>query len=217
MSSNTPPQDSRDCRWLAAATLLRPQGRRGELLCEPLTDVERVFTRGRALQLVPAPHQADLLNPDRILEDFWRPTGRNAARIVVKLSGCDSILDAEALVGCQVRIAADDVPALGQDTYFVGDLVGCAFCCGDQQIGTIVGVEFPVGSDGRRLGEAAPLLAVQLRPDEEPALVPFIRAWLDHVDIPASRVTMHLPNGLLDLGENRSEADGTAPETADAF
>jgi 16S rRNA processing protein RimM len=188
--------------WIAIATLLRPQGRRGELLAEPLSDVAEVFVTGRRVMLSGKTMEA------RTLEEHWMPTGRNAGKIVLKLSGCESINDAEALAGRQVLIAADEMPKLDEDTYFVGDLVGCAFFDGDTPAGRIVDVEFPVGSDGRRMEEAALLLVVELIAGEEPVLVPFIRTWLQHVDVEERRVVMHLPEGLLSgNGEAVGDAD----------
>jgi 16S rRNA processing protein RimM len=193
--------------WVPLAILLRPQGRRGELLAEPLSDLPDIFAVNRELVLsapnttTPAPNSS----PIRI-EEHWFPTGKNAGRVVLKLSGCDSISDAEALAGKQLLLAAGQLPTLDPDTFFVGDLVGCTLFNADQPIGTIVDVEFATAPDGRtRLEDAAPLLAVQLTPtspadpvaSQEPTLIPFVRAWLDNVDIPNRRITMHLPEGLL--------------------
>jgi 16S rRNA processing protein RimM len=176
---------------------MRPQGRRGELLAEPLTDLEEVFAKGRSVTFARKDSEEPANEPARVLEDSWSPTGRNAGRIVIKLSGCESINDAELLAGRTLLVPSSEMPELDEDTFFVGDLVGCAFFDGDTPSGTIVDVEFPVAADGKRLEEAAPLLVIELDSEEEPALVPFLRAWLDEVDIEGKRVVMHLPEGLL--------------------
>ncbi|WP_263380029.1 ribosome maturation factor RimM [Granulicella paludicola] len=204
--------------WIAIATLLRPQGRRGELLSDPLSDVEGVFSAGRSVLLSGKTAAGKQVKEPRTLEEAWRPTGRNASRIVLKLSGCESINDAEAIAGLQVLIAADDMPALEEDTYFVGDLVGCAFFDGDEPAGKIIDVEFPVGSDGRRLEDAALLLVVEVAEVEEPVLVPFVRAWLKHVDVRERRVVMNLPAGLLSGdAEIFGEEDEDETEESDAI
>lgn len=204
--------------WLAVATLLRPQGRRGELLAEPLTDLREMFSAGREIVLAAAGTVPVAGAETRTIEEHWFPTGKNAGRLVLKLSGCESIGEAELLAGRQVMVAATELPALDEDTFFVGDLVGCAFFDGETQAGTIVDVEFPTGTDGRtRLTDAAPLLSVELteKEDDEPVLVPFVRAWLESVDIAARRVTMRLPAGLLDEADDAgdSEGDGQEDET----
>ncbi len=217
MSNTSSTVPASQAQTVAIAILLRPQGRRGELLAEPLTDLDEVFAHGRTVQLQSSTPKTPLLT-SRVLEDCWRPTGRNAGRLVLKLSDCNSINDAEALAGCQLLIPAAEMPVLDHDTFFVGDLIGCAFFDGTRQVGSIIDIEFPVGSDGRRLDDAAPLLAVQLDSADEPVLVPFIRAWLDQVDLDARRVTMHLPEGLLVGGElvGEAEADELDGESPDA-
>ena len=156
----------------------------------------------------------------RRIEEHWFPTGKNAGRVVLKLSGCDSISAAEALAGQKILIAADQLPALDPGTFFVGDLVGCSLYNAASPkseavgVGTVVDVEFATGPDGRtRIEDAAPLLAVELtRPVQtttgsegpeagETMLVPFVLAWIEEIDVAARRITMHLPEGLLDAGE----------------
>lgn len=213
--------DTIPSRWIPLARLLRPQGRRGEILAEPLTDLEEAFAPGQALRLsAPAADPGSSSTPNqnashqdiddntvifRQLEAAWRPTGRNAGRIVLKLSGCDSIDAAEALAGQDVLIAADALPALDADTFFVADLLGCTLLDGEEPVGEVVDVQYPTTPDGRtRIEDAAPLLAIQLAgaaEDAEPVLVPFIRAWLETVDLPGRRIVMHLPEGLVGLEE----------------
>jgi 16S rRNA processing protein RimM len=188
------------------AQLLRPQGRRGELLAEPLTDLPDFFAGLTANTTSLTLSSTDNPPPDAptiTLESHFFPTGKNAGRIVLKLSGCDSISAAEALAGQQLLIPTSTLPALDPDTFFVRDLLGCTLYDAELPVGTIVDLEFATAPDGRtRLPDAAPLLAVQLltTPDADPVLVPFIRAWLSSVDLPAHRIVMHLPEGLVAPG-----------------
>jgi 16S rRNA processing protein RimM len=186
--------------WIPLADLLRPQGRVGEILCEPLSDLPGIFKTGTEVYLA-APGVTTPGSLPTYIEDHWFPTGKNAGRVVLKLAGCNTINEAEALSKKQLLIPSTSLPTLDADTFFVGDLVGCTFYDGLNAVGTIIDVEFATGPDGRtRLEDAAPLLALQLTADTpaEPVLVPFVRAWLDTVDIPNKRVVMHLPAGLLD-------------------
>ncbi|HEX5284860.1 MAG TPA: 16S rRNA processing protein RimM [Bryocella sp.] len=200
--------------WTPAARLLRPQGRRGELLAEPLSDVPGLFEPGCRVR-VAAGGTASAI--DTTLESQWAPTGRNAGRIVLKLTGVDSISAAELLSGRELLVPSSDLPPLDPDTWFVRDLLGCRLFDGSTLIGEITGVEYPMAADGRtRLSDAAPLLEVTASNDPrgnpnasspdtfghaEPALIPFIKAWLDSVDLEQRRVIMHLPPGLVDTGE----------------
>ena len=192
--------------WFPIARLLRPQGRRGELLADPLSDLPGLFAPNRELLLAPA--NASAPNPHSLpvhVEEHFFPTGKNAGRVVLKLSGCDSISAAELLAGQQLFLPTDQLPPLDPGTFFVGDLVGCTLydaATPTTPAGTVVDVEFATAPDGRtRLEDAAPLLAIEVPnqpPASEPILVPFVLAWIETIDIPARRITMHLPQGLLD-------------------
>ncbi len=215
--------------WFPIAHLLRPQGRRGELLADPLSDLPDLFATNHDIVLAaagastPAPNAANLR-----IEEYWFPTGKNAGRVVLKLSGCDSIPAAEALAGQQLLLAADQLPALDPGTFFVGDLVGCTLynaAAGETAgVGTVVDVEFATGPDGRtRIESAAPLLAVELnctaqataglgdQEAAERALVPLVLAWIEAIDIAARRITMRLPEGLLDTSEGSIPPSTTEP------
>jgi 16S rRNA processing protein RimM len=207
-------KDTTASAWIAIATLLRPQGRRGELLSDPLSDLPDLFQPGRETYVVPKGVTTPPANAKPIvLEESWQPTGKNAGRIVLKLAGCNSINDAELLAGQQLLVPAASLPALDAETFFVGDLVGCAFYDGDTQIGTIVDVQFAMSPDGRtRLEDAAPLLGVETTPGDDPVLIPFVRVWLVAVDIAAHRVTMNLPGGFFDdfeppIGDDSEDSD----------
>lgn len=199
-----------DRKWVAVATLLRPQGRRGELLAEPLTDLPEVFKPGQAMRLAATAASLDLA-PLITLEDSWHPQGRNAGRLVLKLAGTDSISAAEALQGRSLFLPEDALPALEPGTFLVRDLVGCTLIDGSESLGTVIDLQFPIGPDGHtRLHDAADLLVVQRRslPSEaDPVLVPFVQAWLVSVDLDAREIRMQLPSGLL----VEDEADGLAP------
>lgn len=198
--------------WVPIARLLRPQGRRGELLADPLSDLPDIFAPHRDLFLAPATSHTPAPNALPLhIQEVWFPTGKNAGRVVLKLAGCDSISAAEDLAGQQLLLASDQLPTLDPDTFFVGDLVGCTVFNHALPIGTVTDVEFATGPDGRsRLEDAAPLLAVQLTSSPqtspeatpEPILIPFVRAWLDSVDIPARRLSMRLPEGLLETANS---------------
>lgn len=201
--------------WITAAKLLRPQGRRGELLADPHVD-HAVFAPGRRLWLgkdgaIPDPAAV------RDVQASWEPTGRNTGRIVLKLTGSESISDAEALAGQSLLMPVPDLPPLDKDTFRVRDLVGCVLYDGDTLAGTVVDIQFPIGPDGRtRLTDAPDLLAVEPpadahNPKTEPTLIPFVRAWLVGVDLDARRITMQLPPGLFD--DTEPDTEDTEPDT----
>ncbi len=203
--------------WVPAAQILRPQGRRGELLID-LHGGADVFSPGRKLWLAKSEDGTPPFSGERVVEHAWEPTGKNAGRLVIKLMGVETISDAEALARQFLLVRSSDLPPLDEDTFRVRDLIGCSLFDGDQLAGTVIDIQFPVGADGRtRLQDAPDLLAVepvqaegQAGPESgprpvpgseqgpEPVLVPFVRAWLDEVNTRAKRIRMHLPPGLFE-------------------
>ena len=205
MDDNKNSSDQATPRWVALARLLRPQGRRGELLCDLLTDLDPdvQFAAGRQVTLVAAAGSAPVADTGpTTIESFFLPTGKNAGRIVLKLAGCNSICEAELLAGHQVMVPAEQLPALDSDTFYVADLIGCTLFNGPTLVGTVVDVQFAMSPDGKtRLPEAAPLLGIQLPnagPDDDPILIPFVLAHLESVDLASKQIRMNLPEGLLD-------------------
>jgi len=189
--------------FVALARLLRPQGRRGELLADLLTDFPEQLSTPAGVFLVAASATAPAASATRILvESQWMPTGKNAGRIVVKLVGCDSINDAERLAHMQLMVPATERPVLDADTFYVSDLIGSILYNHEAPVGEVVDVEFATTPDGKtRLPDAAPLLCVRLPGDTaetEPTLIPFVRAQLLSVDTAAHRIVMQIPPGLLD-------------------
>lgn len=180
--------------FVTLAHILRPQGRRGEVLAELLTDFPEQFTEAPALMLT-TPLQAP--SPVRI-EAFWLPTGRNAGRVVLKLVGTDSITDAEKLAGCDIQLPADERLTLADDTFYVDDLVGCRVRDGELDLGDLIEVQSAISSEGKRMMDAASLFVVR-RPNGTEMLIPFVADFIQLIDVQARLIVMTLPAGLAEL------------------
>jgi 16S rRNA processing protein RimM len=195
--------------WTVLAHLLRPQGRKGELLAELLTDFPERF-EDRPHVFLAQPGFSGPESQARAIEvtNHWLPVGRNHGRIVLTLAGIDSIEKAELLAGLDVIIPAAQRVELEDDAEYISELAGCIVFDGPIAVGTVTGVEFPTSADGnRRLADAAPLLTVATAAGDE-ILIPYVQAFLLRLDIAARRIDMQLPPGLIDL--NR-----TSPSHAD--
>lgn len=189
--------------YLPVARLLRPQGRRGELLAERLSDLPDLFAAGKRFWIYPP---GSATGSVYTLESMWTPTGRNAGRVVLKLAGIDSISAAEEAAGQDLLLPESELPSREEDVFLVRDLLGCVLFNNATSVGEIVDVQFATSPDGRmRLEEAAPLLVVQPASpasDEagpEPFLIPFVKAWIEQVDLAGRTLRMRLPDGLLEV------------------
>jgi 16S rRNA processing protein RimM len=191
--------------WTVLAHLLRPQGRKGELLADLLTDFpERFEDRSRVLLAKPGFSGPESAARAISVLSHWLPVGRNQGRIVLGLEGIDSIEKAEALAGLDVLIPDEERVELEEDEEYITDLIGCTVFDGPTAIGVIASVDFPSTPDGtRRLSDAAPLLNVQTEAGEE-ILIPYVQSFLIALNVEQKRIEMILPSGLLDLNKSPS-------------
>jgi 16S rRNA processing protein RimM len=123
-----------------------------------------------------------------------RSLRRHQGRPLVSFDGVDDANAAEVLVGAMLSIDRRAVD-LDEGEYFDDDLVGCSL----------------VGADGVVLGEVTAvehypaqdvvIVALPRGSRERRAMVPLVRAFVKAVDVPARRITVDLPPGLLDSQE----------------
>ena len=186
--------------WIVTAHLLRPQGRKGEMLAELLTDFPERFKEQRRVFLAAPGFQggpAEAREAEVIA--FWLPVGKNQGRIVLHFAGVDSISDAESLAGLEVIVPREERQALDEDSVYVSELIGCTVYNVDTEVGVVQDVQFATTPDGsRRLEDVAPLLSVK-SPDDDEVLIPFAKAFLLAVDTETRRIVMRLPEGLIEV------------------
>ena len=186
-------------KWIVLAEVLRPQGRKGEVLAELLSDFPERF-RGRHVFLAKAGFNGPRAEArEAEVTEYWLPVGKNQGRIVLKLAGVDSITDAEGIAGLEVLAPLEERPELEDEANYISDLIGCTVFDRGVSVGVIADVQFATTPDGlRRLEESAPMLVVT-SPEGDELLVPFAKDFVVSVDVQQMRVEMALPVGLLDV------------------
>jgi len=185
--------------WIVLAHLLRPQGRKGELLAELFTDFPDRFVGREDLFLAKPGFEGLPAEARRVdVTSSWLPVGKNQGRVVLQFSGIDTISDAETIAGFDVLIPSEGRTQLDADSIYINDLVNCVVFDGMTEVGRVADVQFSSTSDGNRLAEAAPLLVIQSNDGNE-ILIPFVKAFLASIDLPAKRIVMKLPAGLADV------------------
>jgi len=202
--------------WVWLARIRRPQGRKGEVLAEILTDFPQKFAERKQLWLLPgAPASASVVapasasvgapGPSHLGTRETKPTPPQArpieltnhwlhkGGIVLHFAGVDSITAAEELKGLFVAIPQTERAQLAADETYIGDLIGCVLVdvagANAVTVGEIENVD--------RAGGAAPLLVVRGARGE--VLIPFAKTYLRRIDLEGKRVEMALPEGLVDL------------------
>jgi 16S rRNA processing protein RimM len=197
--------------WIVLAHLLRPQGRKGEVLAELFTDFPERFEDQRRVFLAAPGFDGEESGARSVdVVAFWLPVGRNEGRVVLQFGGIDTISDAESIAGLDVLVPREERLPLDDESVYISELIGCTVYDGPRRVGVVEDVQFAMTADGgRRLDDAAPLLAVT-SPDGDEILIPFAKAFLVAVDTEAKRIEMALPEGLVEV--NRSASGGTGED-----
>ena len=173
-------------QWVWLARIRRPQGRKGEVFADLLTDFPGKFSERRRLWLLAtdaaAPREIDLVN-------HWPHKGG----VVLHFAGVDSISAAEGLAGLVVAIPRSQRAALGEGEAYIADLIGCVLV--DE-----------AGAEPVLIGEiedvdrtAGPVALLVVRGAAGEVLIPFAKSYLRRIDLAGRRVEMALPEGLADL------------------
>jgi 16S rRNA processing protein RimM len=190
MTTPTPEQ-----HWVWLARIRRPQGRKGEVFADILTDFPQKFADRKQLWLIADPdsaHPKSNTTPREVeLQAHWTHKGG----IVLHFAQSGSISDAEALKGLVVAIPLAHRAPLADDEVYIGDLIGCVLfdvaSSSPVQVGKIEAVD-------RTAGPVALLVVVPEGAKDE-ILIPFAKSYLRRIDLAAKRVEMALPEGLIDL------------------
>ena len=170
--------------YTVIARIVRPQGRNGEVTADLLTDFPEKFSERTRLWLS-AENSAS--STEYKLEGFWFHKGR----VVLKLSGVDSIHDAEGLAGMLVQIPREERTSLDPGSFYVGELIGSQVR--DVSQNRILGVVEDVAQNAG----AAPMLLVRENGNQYD--IPLAEEFIVRFDAGAKLLEMKLPEGLLDV------------------
>lgn len=164
---------------LLVGRVARAHGNKGQVIVNPETDfAEQRFQPGRTLLVGPA------AQPRRIVTVRFQQ-----GRPIVALEGIDTMNDAEALSGAELRMPAGALGPLPEGTYYHHDLIGCEVR--DRQgavIGRVIAIEGTM--DRSRL-------VVNGRRGE--VLIPLVAGICVSVDPAGRRIVVDPPEGLLEL------------------
>jgi 16S rRNA processing protein RimM len=193
--------EDRDRDFVLLARLIRSQGRHGEMIAEILTDFPERFSERPQVWLLPP--DAKAAPREATIERHWPHKGR----IVLKLAGIDSISDAMAMSGWHVAIPHEQRAPLAEDAVYIADLIGCHVideADGSVDLGPVLAVERGEGG--------APDFLVLRTTDEQELLIPFAKAFIVEVNLPAQVLRMRLPAGLTTINAPMTEEERAAQQ-----
>ena len=166
---------------LLVGRVARAHGNKGQVIVNPDTDfpAER-FAEGNVLVVEQAGQQVE-----RRIASVRFQQGRP----IIALDGIETMDDAEALAGAELKLPATELGPLPAQTYYRHDLVGCEVrTAGGQVVGKVTGVE---GTLERSL------LVIASQRGE--VMIPMIEGILVTVDVQGREIVIDPPVGLLEL------------------
>lgn len=196
--------------WVLLARIVRPQGRRGEVLADIFTDFPEHFAGRKLFLRPPAGARPDAMREtmrETRVESHWL----HKERVVLKFSQVDSIAEAETLRGYEVVIPREERMPLDGDAVYISDLLGVRVIDVSRGAAEDAGEITDVEPEG-----AGPAMLVIRTPAGDELLIPFVRAYLRKIDLEARRMEMELPLGLLAMQAPLTEQERLVePQPAD--
>ena len=174
---------------LLVGRVARAHGNRGQVIVNLETDFpDERFAPGRVL-LVGTGGEVQA----RRIRDVRFHQGRP----VLTLDGVETMNDAEALAGADLRVEAATLAPLPAGTFYRHDLVGCEVTeTQGRVLGRVIAVEGPM--------ERSCLVVEGSRGE---ILIPLAADICVHVDPRSQRIVVHPPEGLIELNEPGSGFD----------
>ena len=179
-------------KYVTLARLVRPQGRRGEVAAEILTDFPERLTRLKSVYLFDGKNEPRAIG----VRACWLSQS-HGGQAVFHFDGCDSIEEAGRLTGNEVQVPIAERVVLPAGTYFVTDLIGCEVR--ERVSGIRLGVVREVQPTGEGVA-GTPLLIVNSARGE--LLIPLAVEICPKIDLLGRSIEILPPDGLLDLNEN---------------
>ena len=175
-------EDDSSDSLISIARAVRTRGLKGEIVAELLTDFpERFEGLDRLIASSPEGQRSSVE-----LEEFWFQKDR----IILKFTGVDSIEAAQDLIGYEFCIPETERVPLNENEYYDFELEGCLVR----------------DSGGREIGKVQRVLKTGATEILEIAteygstvLVPLAESIVTDIDIPAKRIVIDPPEGLLEL------------------
>lgn len=164
---------------LLVGRVARAHGNKGQVIVNPDTDfAEDRFVVGMTLRV------GERGEPRKIVAARF-----HQGRPIIALEGVETMDDAEALAGAELKVATTEIPPLPDGTFYRHDLVGCEVEDTEGRgIGTVAAVEGPL--EASRLVIHAP---------QGEVLIPLVAEICVEVNPAARRIRIAAPEGLIEL------------------
>ena len=165
----------------AVGTIARAHGIRGQVIVNPETDFPEERFRPGATLFTKRGADVKPISLTTVRFQNGRP--------VIGIDGVETMNDAEALAGLELRVPKEELKSLPDGMFYHHDLVGCQVVTGGgESVGSVAAVEGTLG--GSRLVVAGATGEI---------LIPLVADICRTIDVAGKRIVIEPPAGLLDL------------------
>lgn len=174
---------------LLVGRVARAHGNKGQVIVNPETDFpgDR-FATGKVLVVDHGGQQVE-----RRIASVRFQQGRP----IIAFDGVETMNEAEALAGAELKVPAAALAPLPDGTYYRHDLVGCEVSTKDGQVvGTVTDVEGPLERS---------ILVVSAKGGE--AMIPMVEGIVVDVNPSSGRIIVDPPAGLIELDVRTSDSE----------
>jgi 16S rRNA processing protein RimM len=167
--------------FVLVGRVARMHGRRGEVIVNPETDFpEDRFAPGATVWILRGGTAVPIA-----VRSAWTQQGRP----VIALEGVETMDDAEALHGAELRVPPEALRPLPAGSYYEHDLVGCTLTTEDgRSLGVVRAVE--------QTGGPARLVVGHGRDEFQ---MPLVDTFCVKIDVAGRRIVVRPPEGLIGL------------------
>ncbi len=166
--------------WVTIGRIVALFGLRGEVKALPQTDIPNRFSQLREVYLGPEHQRRRLIKASPYKENM----------VLLRLAGIDSASAAGPLIGQEIAIPLDQIPALPADHYYIHDLIGLRVeSSAGQNLGVIADILTTGANDVYVVREAG---------SGRETLVPAVKEMVKRVDIAAGVIVIDPIPGLFD-------------------
>lgn len=162
--------------------IARAHGIRGQVIVDPETDFPDDRFRPGAELFIERGGAIDALTMTTVRFQHGRP--------VLGIAGVETMTDAEALAGFELRVPLDWLPALPAGTFYRHDLIGCLV---ERRTGEPVGVVRDVEG---ALGGSRLIVTADAGGEIQ---IPLICDFCPVIDTAAKRIVIDPPDGLVEV------------------
>jgi 16S rRNA processing protein RimM len=163
--------------------IARAHGIRGQVIINPETDFPETRFQPGGLLFIERAGRVEEVRLTTVRFQHQRP--------VIGIDGVETMNDADALAGQELRVPVDWLAPLPGGTFYRHRLIGCKVeTATGQPVGTVSDVEGTI--DGSRLVIEGPRGEI---------LIPLTTAICRAIDVDAGRIVVEPPPGLLELNE----------------